>query len=404
MDLTSGCPFWLIKDGLLRAYPRLDADVRCRVAVLGGGVTGALVGYHLVEAGIETIVLDKRDIGTGSTAASTAVLLYELDTTLVELAKLHGTHEAARVYLACRDTIEKFEHLATTLPERFDFERKKSLYLGSSRRDRKALRAEWEMRLSIGLEVDWLEPADIEARFSFRRPAALLSHDAAQLDAYAFTHALFHEASRRGLRVYDRTEVVEITPTSAGITLRTADGCTVHADRVVFATGYETHVYLRRPVATLVSTFAFASEPIASLNGWGEDQCLVWEHARPYLYLRTTSDGRVIIGGEDEGFRDPDRRDRMIRRKTKRLRKRFHELFPDIALEVAFAWAGTFGETEDGLAYVGEHPDWPKALFALGYGGNGIPFALIAAEIVRDALLGRKHDLADLFRFGRHRS
>jgi glycine/D-amino acid oxidase-like deaminating enzyme len=88
------------------------------------------------------------------------------------------------------------------------------------------------------------------------------------------------------------------------------------------------------------------------LNGWGEDRCLIWEHSRPYLYLRTTAEDRVMFGGEDEDFRDPIRRDRLIGKKAERLTERFRELFPDIAMEVAFASTGTFGETEDGLAYV----------------------------------------------------
>ena len=128
---------------------------------------------------------------------------------------------------------------------------------------------------------------------------------------------------------------------------------------------------------------------------------MIWELAQPYLYLRTTEDGRVIIGGEDEDFRDPARRDKMLPAKAEKLIERFRELFPDIALDMAFSWAGTFGETRDGLAYIGVHPDWPSSYFALGYGGNGITYALIAAEIIRDALCGRANDQAELFHFGR---
>jgi glycine/D-amino acid oxidase-like deaminating enzyme len=70
-------------------------------------------------------------------------------------------------------------------------------------------------------------------------------------------------------------------------------------------------------------------------------------------------------------------------------------------LEVAYAWAGTFGTTKDGLPYLGVHPRFPHTFFALGYGGNGITFSLMAAEILRDAFLGRKNHDARLFRFGR---
>jgi glycine/D-amino acid oxidase-like deaminating enzyme len=401
MDLTSGFPFWPVNDGLIQTYPRLDADAVCDVAVLGGGITGALVAHYLTEAGVETIVLDKRDVGSGSTAASTALLQYELDTTFAELSDLRGAPDATRVYLACRDALDKLEDLATRLPDPSRFERKKSLYLASRKRDHKVLRAEWEARRAMGLRVDWLEESDIADRFSFRRPAALLSYDAAQVDAYAFTHALLRDACRNGLRVFDRTNMTTIEPTADGVTLRSAEGCTVRARRLVFATGYETHEFLDKKVARLSSTYALASEPLSSMEGWGEDRCLIWEHARPYLYLRTTTDNRVILGGEDEDFRDPVRRDRLIPKKVARLTKRFRELFPEIDLQVAFAWAGTFGETEDGLAYIGEHPDWPSSYFALGYGGNGITFGLIAAEIIRDAALGRHNDNAELFRFAR---
>jgi Glycine/D-amino acid oxidases (deaminating) len=53
------------------------------------------------------------------------------------------------------------------------------------------------------------------------------------------------------------------------------------------------------------------------------------------------------------------------------------------------------------LPYIGSPPGLPDVWFALGYGGNGITFGLVAAEIVRDACLGRVHRAADLFRFDR---
>ena len=166
--------------------------------------------------------------------------------------------------------------------------------------------------------------------------------------------------------MFDRTAAARIESSKRGVTVVTPDKHRIRACAVVFATGYETQGFLKPKVARLVSTYALASEPARGLEGWGEDECVISEHAHPYLYLRTTPEGRVIVGGEDENFRDPDHRDRLLPRKTKALNKRFRALFPGIQLDVAFAWAGTFGETEDGLAYIGPHADWPNAYFALG--------------------------------------
>jgi glycine/D-amino acid oxidase-like deaminating enzyme len=316
---------------------------------------------------------------------------------------MRGRDHATRAYLAGRDAIEALAQLAARLTTGAGFARKKSLYLASKRRDRQSLRQEFDLRRAAGLRLDWLEPSDITQRFSFRRPAALLSHDAGEVDPYALAHALLRDGCRQGLRVFDRTEVTRIEPTRDGVRLRTADGCRIGARRLVFATGYETDAVPKRNVARLVSTYAVASEPVVSFEGWGEGRCVIWEHARPYLYLRTTADRRVIVGGEDARFRSPIARDRLIRPKAARLTERFRDLFPAIAFEPAFAWTGTFGETADGLPYIGEHSDWPHAYFALCYGGNGITFGLLAAEIIRDAILDHPNANADLFRFDRDR-
>jgi glycine/D-amino acid oxidase-like deaminating enzyme len=143
MDLKSGYPFWPIQSGLIRAYPALDHDVTCEVVVLGGGITGALVAWHLVEVGVDTLVLDKRDIGWGSTSATTALLQYEIDTPLCELSAMRGEAYAARVYLACRDAIDKIDAVRRTLDDTCGFARRKSLYYASKRDDVQVLRREF---------------------------------------------------------------------------------------------------------------------------------------------------------------------------------------------------------------------------------------------------------------------
>ncbi|HEX3866467.1 MAG TPA: FAD-dependent oxidoreductase [Gemmatimonadaceae bacterium] len=401
MDLASGYPFWPVNDGLIRTYPKLDTDVRCDVAIIGAGITGALVAHTLVDAGFDTVVIDRRETAWGSTASSTALLQYEIDVLLIDLAKIHGHARAARAYVACLEAVHTIERLARGVRADVGFDRKRSLYLGTRKRDARTLRAEHAARRAIGIDVEWLDRGDVVDRCGIDRPAALLSRDGAQVDAYAFAHALLHRACARGVRLFDRSAVVTIDATRGGVRLVTSDKHTIRAGRLVFASGYETQDFLEQRVARLTSTFAIATEPLPPENRWDGERTILWEHAKPYLYLRPTRDHRVIIGGDDEPFRDPDHRERLLPRKAQRLLARFHELFPDRQTEIAFAWAGTFGETDDGLAYIGAHRDWPRSYFALGYGGNGITYGAIAAEVIRDALVGRRNDCAELFAFDR---
>jgi glycine/D-amino acid oxidase-like deaminating enzyme len=400
MDLTSEHPFWPLNSGLIRSYPSLRADLTCEVLVLGAGITGALCAYQLMKAGMDVVVLDKRDVASGSTSASTAMLQYEIDTPLTELILRMGKVDAERAYQVCLESIGKIASLCEEIGDSCGFAWKKSVYLASREKDVRGLQAEYAARREAGIEVEYLSQTDVEARFSFSRPAALFSKVAAEVDVYQLTHRLLHRSQQRGVRIFDRTVMKSCELDAAGVRVTTGNGASIRAKWVVFATGYEVVEMLKRDIVNLNSSFAFVSEPMDAFTGWWE-QCLLWETARPYCYMRTTVDGRAIVGGEDASYRNPLRRDAVLRKKASKLERRFREMFPAIELQPAYAWAGTFGETKDGLAYIGTVPELPGCFFSLGFGGNGITFSVIAAEIAKDCILGKTHPDARLFRFDR---
>jgi glycine/D-amino acid oxidase-like deaminating enzyme len=185
--------------------------------------------------------------------------------------------------------------------------------------------------------------------------------------------------------------------------LHTSRGRRVRARQLVVANGYEAESDFTLRVGTLTNTFALVTEPVKAFPGWPANRCLIWDTADPYLYLRTTADDRILIGGYDEPFRDAKKRDQQLPMKTRALKRRLAQFFPNIPYEVATTWAGTFGTSPDGMPYIGQHPSRAKTWFALGCGGNGIVFGLIAAEIIRAGILGESDPDAALFGFERSR-
>jgi glycine/D-amino acid oxidase-like deaminating enzyme len=388
-------------DGPGPTYPQLDRDIACEVAIIGGGITGAMCAHELVRAGVDCVVLDRRELCHGSTAASTGLLQYEIDTPLVQLRKLVGRAHADRAYRLCVDAVNAFEPLVAELRDRCDLHATSSLYLAREKSQVQELRDETDARRSIGIDAQFLDEAELNRTFRFVRPGAIVSSPAMAVDPYRLALRLIERATDdAGMRAYAKTEVAKYYADEGGVTLRTSRGPAIRARDVVFATGYETPEFFPRDICKLRSTYAVAGEPVTDFSGW-RDRCLIWESGDPYFYARTTADGRPIVGGEDEDTADPAARDALIGTKTQRIVQTFNGLFPAIEFRPACAWAGTFAQTKDGLPYIGRASEFPRGLFALGYGGNGIVFGLIAARVICDAIRGIANDDAEIFRFTR---
>jgi len=399
MDLRTDYPYWLLSGGIIRSYTSLERDIRTDIVVMGGGISGALTAWYLCRAGFEVVVVDKRHIGMGSTAASTALLQYEIDTPLTELCRKVGEKNAVLSYRLCLEAIGHLADICRSWPEA-GFKWRPSLQYASFKKDVAMLREEYALRKKNGISLQWLGRQDIMHKFGFEKEGALLSRTGAEVKAYNLCHALLHHGGRHGLQVYDHTEIVDIQETSRGVVVKTHWGNTIKARKLVIACGYESAKYIPQKIQSLQSTYAIVSEPFESSHLWYRN-ALIWETARPYLYLRTTADNRVLIGGMDDDFSDPRLRDRALPYKARALARAFCRLFPAIPFRTDFKWAGVFASTRDGLPYIGSLPGKPHTYFALGLGGNGITFSVIAAQIIARLAGGHQDPHAGIFGFDR---
>lgn len=402
MDVRSETPFWLFKNGYLYDYPSLKQDLNTQVLVIGGGITGALVSYYLTAAGIETIVVDRKSIGMGSTCASTGLLQYEIDTPLHVLIQKVGKAHAQQSYQLCLESIHTLQRLSNKLYIDPKFQYKDSFFYASRIKDVDLIQREYDARKAMGIDLELLCEQEIATLFpAFKAKAALFSPTAAQVDPYILTHGLLQKSIKEGLQVFDNTEIIGLNHSKKKVVLKSEYGHTITAHNIVYATGYESVKLIEKAIARLHSTYALISEPFRGNEPLWHKECLIWETAHPYLYERTTEDRRIIIGGKDEVFYSPGKRDRLLTRKKVLLEEAFARLFPHLKMRTDYAWCGTFAETKDGLPYIGKHPAHPNAYFALGFGGNGITFSVIAAEHIRDSITGKKNNNLKLFGFDR---
>ncbi len=401
MKLRSNEPFWLVKNGLIDSYPSLGEDIQTDVLVVGSGITGSLISHRCVEEGYTTTLIDRREIAHGSSSATTSMLQYEIDTPLWQLIEMIGERGAVDSYWACYNSIDDLGKISHQIRSKCGFKKKDSLYFAARKKDLADLRKEFEIREKHGFPVSWLEPNEITEKYSLEPTfGGILSKQGGSIDAFCFVHDLLRFNAKRGLAVYDKTDLVKTEHKRSGVRLITEYGNTIKAKKVIYCTGFESVEIVKDKFVDLISTYAIVGE-VCEAEQSHVSETLFWNTADPYNYFRTTDDNRILIGGEDEDFVDAKKRDSVLGKKADKLEKTLKRLMPTLKFRTDFAWAGTFGETKDGLPYIGKHPNFPSAYFVLGFGGNGITFSVIGMDMVAAMLKGEKHQLDEYFRFRR---
>ncbi|HLU17945.1 MAG TPA: FAD-binding oxidoreductase [Edaphocola sp.] len=401
MKLKSNEPFWLVKNGIKHSYPSLRADISTDLLIVGAGITGSLIAHRCIAMGYKTVLIDRREVANGSTSATTSMLQYEIDIPLYQLMELIGEKGAIDSYKACFDSINQVETLVHKIKSNCGFKKKDSVYFAAFKKDVPWLQQELEARQKAGFRVAWLNADEILQRYGLHNTfGGIHSAQGASIDAFALAHDLLAYNHSRGLDIYDKTNIAEVKHTRRGGIVTTDRGYTIRARNIIYCNGFESTEMIKERFVNLHSTYAVVGES-GDYNFSRIENTLFWNTAQPYIYMRTTDDNRLLIGGEDEEFVNAKRRDALLGRKTQRLEAKLRKLLPDYDFRTDFAWAGTFGTTKDGLPYIGTHPDFPKAYFVLGFGGNGITFSVIGMDMLEAFLEGRKHPLSPYFRFGR---
>jgi glycine/D-amino acid oxidase-like deaminating enzyme len=379
-----------------RTLPR---DISAEVLIVGAGITGAMIADALAEAGLDTIVVDRRRPMLGSTVASTALVAYEIDLPLSELQKTIGKRDAIRAWRRSRLAVA---NLQSYFAEReLEAQSRGSLYLAGNELGVRDLKAEGELRRAAGIDTAFLDRAALRSRFGIDHAAALLAPGNLTINPREVAARLQLRAKTLGAHIYAPAEIGDLKRHRSAWLATTKEGGRIRCQHVVFASGYEFPKFIPLTGHKIRTTWAFATRP-QPRKLWPEE-CLIWEASSPYLYARTTPDGRVLCGGEDEDSSEAVHRDGMMERKIARLQGKLARLFPKLDIRAEFMWAASFGESSTGLPTIGEIPGRRNCWAALGYGGNGITYSRIAAEIIRSALAGEPDADADLYAFTRSR-
>lgn len=396
-DLRTGRPLW--GDSAECGVPErslkkaLDVDV----AIVGAGISGAFMARELATD-FHVAVVDRRGPVLGSTMASTAMLQWELDLPLIALTAQIGAKDASRVYRRSSAAVADLLRIVRYERIRCACQPKASLYLAGDAYGSRALRREVAARAELGLKSTYLDARALHQRFGLSRTGAVLSQESASADPARLAAGLLRRAAANGAKIFAPVEVTDVLQGTDHVSLVTDAGVELRARHVVFCCGYEFPKGVPTFGAKIISTWALASKPGASAPAWLADH-LVWEASDPYLYFRSTPEGRVIVGGEDEASSTRHSDPKLLAPKARRIVQKLSALVPDLVFEPDYAWSGAFGESTTSMPLIGAIPGMPRGYAVMGFGGNGITYSVIASQVIGAEFRGKPDRDADLYAF-----
>lgn len=395
MELHHGRLYWPTTIDKTISFPELASSITCDVLIIGGGMSGTIMARMLADYDIETVLIEKEEIGSGSTSANTGLLQFSNDAMLVDLIDRFGEEKAVYFYKLCYKAIDELEKYNAYLPEPTDFKRSESLYYATNNHHVKKLKDEYNALIKHGFQADYLDSHGIDRLFSFQAPAGIYTKSEAEVNPYQFALSLARHADQLGCHIYENTEILSHHFSKNELHFETENG-QIRAKHVIYATGYGTQEFAKTKGALLERTYTIATEPIDHFTGW-HNRSLIWETDRPYHYLRTTSDNRILIGGLDAKLT----KEEQLEKNSQLLLDKLHMMFPEITTSIAFAWSAVFGSTKDGLPFIGKHPKYEGVYFMLGYGGNGTVYSMLGAELLKDLILYGHHPAMNITQLDR---
>jgi glycine/D-amino acid oxidase-like deaminating enzyme/nitrite reductase/ring-hydroxylating ferredoxin subunit len=369
-------------------FLRLDSNAQCDVCVVGAGMAGLSVAYHLAKAGRQVVVLDDGPIGGGETLRTTAHLTNAIDDRFYELERVHGreiSHLAGDSHTAAIDRIEmivKQEGIDC------DFERLPGYLFPTPDGDLANIDKEFEAAHRAGLtsvtKVDRAPLAD------FNTGPALLFPRQGQFHAGKYLLGLARAASRYGARIFTGAHVATFEGgENAHVT--TADGHVVKAKAIVVCTNSP----VNDRVTIHTKQMPYRTYVIAAKAPKGYvTKALYWDDGDPYHYVRLQKAADenadfeyLIIGGEDHKTGQAF----DFQQRFERLEQWARQRWPHMG-EIAFRWSGQVMETDDYLAFIGRNPlDAGNVYVATGDSGMGMTHGTIAGMLISDQILGKSN-------------
>jgi glycine/D-amino acid oxidase-like deaminating enzyme len=370
------------------AFPRYRGDRTADVVIVGGGLTGCAFAYACAVAGLDTVLLEQDRIGRGRSGRSAGLMSPEPGPSFRDISGAYGLKAARRVFEMWRRGALDGAALIRRLGIKCQLAPREELVVAGGD-DERLLRREYDARRAAGLGVAWLTRKQIQARTGLDGAGGMKSSDAFAVDPYRACIGLAVEASRRGITFFEHSAVRKVRFTRKFADVMCENG-TIRTRKVIVATGTATAEFkslqrhLDRREAYLVMTEIL---PAIMRRQLGDSKIVLRDVQQPPNVISHTHDERLIVEGGDQKETPVRTRPAVLVQRTGQLMYEALKKYPVISgLQPDYGWEVVYGQTADGLMYIGPHRNYPHHVFALGGSATSITGAFVAARLLARAV------------------
>lgn len=357
---------WMEDYKPIRRENALSGNLDTDTAIVGGGLAGILCARLLRERGIDSVVLEAKQIGTGTTGNTTAKVTAQHGLVYSKIEKRYGFSAAKEYLRANQDALEAYRRFARDIP--CDFEEKTAFVYSKSNRGKLEEEAALYRRMGLDPIVQTEPPIPVST------VGALGMARQAQFHPIKFITAIAD-----GLHVCENTFATQIQPGKV-----ITDKGTVSARRIILATHY--------PMVNLRGFYFLKlyqhRSYVLALAGARDPGGLYIDDKEGGLSFRTYN-GFLLLGGGSH-------RTGKKGGGWAELRRVAAAAYP--GARERYAWATQDCMTLDAMPYVGRHRENSRELYvATGFHKWGMTGCMLAAQLISELIAEGSGRYAKLF-------
>jgi sarcosine oxidase, subunit beta len=350
------------------------------VVVVGGGVIGVSIAFHLAEAGVGDVLVLERDVlGSGSTCKAAGGVRAQFSDPL-------------NVQLGAR-SLSAFEQFRERPGQDIDLRQVGYLFLLDNVEDVAVFERAVSMQNDLGVDSRMVSAQEVAVLCPLVRTADLLAAAWSPRDGHCTPESVVlgyaAGARRHGARLLTGVDVVGVQTAAGAVSAVVTSRGTVRTDTVVCAAGaWSAQVGAMAGVDLPVTPYRrqiLFTEPV---DGLPAELPMTIDFSNTFYFH---GEGRGLLMGMSDPDEPPsfrlDRDDAWLPRLTEAMQRRAPEL---LDVGVTGGWAGLYEVTPDHNAIVGASSSTPGFVYATGFSGHGFLQAPAVGEVVRDLVLGER--------------